>query len=172
MPFMPRNLIPLVRTLRQFFSVSNINNGVQLIDSYNVHELQTALHAWPVGVTELPSCGDQELSALLPSLASMTRKRKWVVLVAPPYAMPMLRLQRAGIDPSRFMVVRAKSQEGKTWAVQQALRSHDCGAVLFWSVPLKAGQRLRLEAAAVEGETSCIGFIESSNQLMHINKAA
>jgi len=162
----------LVQKLHQIISSFGMNNVSQHHDSNNIHELKTGLQVWPVGVTEVAASGDQELASLLPFLASMTRKRKWVVLVAPPYAMPMQRLLRAGIDPSRFMVVRARSQEGKAWAVQQALRSRDCGAVLFWSMPLETRQRLRLEAAAVEGETSCIGFIESYNKLISLNKAA
>ncbi len=172
MSFKPQPLASLMQGLRQILSSISMNNTSQHNDSNNIHSLQTALQVWPVGVSEVAASGDQELGSLLPFLASMTRKRKWVVLVAPPYAMPMPYLIRAGIDSSRFMVVRAKSQEGKTWAVQQALRSRDCGAVLFWSMPLESRQRLRLEAAAVEGETSCIGFIESFNQLIHINKAA
>jgi len=172
MSFKTQPLAPLVQKLRQIISSFGMNNVSQHHDFNNIHALKTALQVWPVGVTEVAASGDQELGSLLPFLASTTRKRKWVVLVAPPYAMPMPRLLRAGIDPSRFMVVRAKSLEGKAWAVQQALRSRDCGAVLFWSMPLETRQRLRLEAAAVEGETSCIGFIESFNQLIHINKAA
>jgi cell division inhibitor SulA len=162
----------LVCQLRQLVARINLKKTAQSIDSNNIHSLQTALHMWPVGVTEVAACGEQELNGLWPFLASMTRRRKWVVLVAPPYALPMARFHRAGVDPSRFMVVRATSVEGKRWAVQQALRSRDCGAVLFWSMPLEASQRLRLEAAALEGEASCIGFIESFNQLIPVHKAA
>jgi hypothetical protein len=166
----PLNL--LVRQLRQLLAGINVSKTRQPVDLKNIYSLQTVLHAWPVGVTEVSACGEQELDGLWPFLASMTRRRKWVVLVAPPYALPMARFHRAGIDPSRFMVVRATSAEGKRWAVQQALRSRDCGAVLFWSMPLEASQRLHLEAAALEGETSCIGFIESFNKLIHMHKAA
>jgi hypothetical protein len=172
MPFATQHLRPLARQLRRLLSGNYFNHTSQAHDLNNIHSLKTALQAWPVGVSEVTACGEQELNALWPFLASMTRRRKWVVLVAPPYAMPMARLHRAGVDPSRFMVVRAKSAEGKTWAVQQALRSRDCGAVLFWSMPLEAGQRLRLEAAALEGEAACIGFIESSNQWIPFYKAA
>ncbi len=172
MPFLTHSLAQLAGPMRRFFSPNKARKTVQLIDYSNIHALNTALQAWPVGVTEVVASGMQELGTLLPFLASVTRKKKWVVLVAPPYAPPMPRLLRAGIDPDRFMVVRARSPEGKAWAVQQALRSHDCGAVLFWSQPLEAGRRLRLEAAAVEGEASCIGFIESFNHLIPIRKAA
>ncbi|MHB8353454.1 MAG: hypothetical protein ACYDCF_03330 [Burkholderiales bacterium] len=172
MSFKTRPFASLVQKLCQITSRFYMNNNMQHDDYNNIHAFPTAPQTWPVGVTEVAACGDQELGSLLPFLASMTRKRKWVVLVAPPYATPMSRLLRAGLDPSRFMVIRAKSQEGKAWAVQQALRSRDCGAVLFWSIPLETGQRLRLEAAAIEGETPCIGFIESLNHLIHINKAA
>ncbi len=162
----------LVRQARQLLAQINFNKTRQPVDTNNIHALQTALHAWPVGVTEVTACGEQELNGLLPFLASMTRRRKWVVLVAPPYALPTTRFHRAGVDPSRYMVVRTTSAEGKRWAVQQALRSRDCGAVLFWSMPLEASQRLRLEAAALEGEASCIGFIDSFNKLINIHKAA
>ncbi len=166
------SFVSLTNSLRRFFYPHRIKNPAKSSDFATVYAFPTAFQSWPVGVTEVVASGEQELVALMPFLASVTRQRKWIVLVSPPYAPQMARLVQAGVNPARFMIVQAKSKEGKSWAVQQALRSHDCGAVLFWSQPLESRQRISLEVAALEGKSSCISFIKQYNTLIKIEKAA
>ncbi|MDE2260006.1 MAG: hypothetical protein KGK17_06760 [Betaproteobacteria bacterium] len=166
------SFVSLTDGLRRLFYPHRIKNPAKPSDFATVYAFPTAFQSWPVGVTEVIASGEQELVALMPFLAGMTRQRKWIVLVSPPYIPQMARLIQAGIDPARFMIVRARSNEGKSWAVQQALRSHDCGAVLFWSQPLEPRRRISLEVAAIEGKCSCISFIEHCNTLIKTEKAA
>lgn len=135
---------------------------------------QALARTYPVGLTEMTVPPDASaLQPLLPFLSRLTRQRKWVILVSPPFRPSMPELIRAGIDPARFMVVQARSREGKIWAVQQALRNCPGGAVLYWpSASPDSGLRQRIEAAALEGESSCISFCLSSNQLFQMKKAA
>lgn len=107
------------------------------------------------GVKHLTGNPVVELTNLLPNLGRLTRSRKWVILVAPPTTPDAAQLAQAGIDPRRYLVINARSDEGKWWAVEQALRSGNCGAVLCWSEGISNQQNRRLEAAAEEGWASC-----------------
>ena len=135
---------------------------------------QALARAYPVGFTEMAAAPEPlALQPLLPFLSRLTRQRKWVILVSPPFQPAMASLIKAGIDPARFMVVHARSPEAKLWAVQQALRNCPGGAVLYWpSGALDAWLRQRIEAAALEGESSCISFNSSDNLLFQSKKAA
>ncbi|MDE3010952.1 MAG: translesion DNA synthesis-associated protein ImuA [Pseudomonadota bacterium] len=110
------------------------------------------------GLTELqvPREGAGELSMLLPALAQVSREHRWVVFVAPPYLPYAPALGQAGIDLSRYMLVRVQSLESRLWAIEQALRSGACGAVLFWANGLDEHHLRRLQLAAVEGDA--MGF--------------
>jgi cell division inhibitor SulA/protein ImuA len=114
---------------------------------------------WPrAGLTELqvPREGAGELSLLLPALAQVSREQRWVVFVAPPYLPYAPALGQAGIDLSRYMLVRVQSLESRLWAIEQALRSGACGAVLFWANGLDDRHLRRLQLAAIEGDA--MGF--------------
>lgn len=129
---------------------------------------------YPVGLTEMTAAPEPSaLQPLLPFLSRLTRQRKWVIMVSPPFRPAMTSLIKAGVDPARFMVVHARSPEAKLWAVQQALRNCPGGAVLYWpSGAPDAWLRQRIEAAALEGESSCISFRSIGNLLFEIEKAA
>ncbi|MDE1990129.1 MAG: hypothetical protein KGI82_06625 [Betaproteobacteria bacterium] len=135
---------------------------------------QALARAYPVGLTEMTAAPEpMALQPLLPFLSRLTRQRKWVILVSPPFQPAMPSLLKAGIDPARFMVVQARSPEAKLWAVQQALRNCPGGAVLYWpSGTPDTGLRQRIEAAALEGESSCISFNKIDNLLFQSKKAA
>jgi cell division inhibitor SulA len=105
------------------------------------------------GIQMLPG---QELATLLPKLGRITRQRKWVIMVSPPTTLTAQQLAQSGIDSRRYLVINARSSEGKWWAVEQALRSGNCGAVLCWADHLGRQQNRRLEQAALEGGAQCI----------------
>jgi len=136
------------------------------------HESVAGRH-WPLGVTELASHGNStELNALLPFMVKNTQLRKWVILVAPPYAVPTARLLQAGVNLSRYLVVNARSVEGKLWATEQALRSHNCGAVLVWPEALSVDRLNRLQWAAEEGETACFYFNSTASEHTQLKQVA
>jgi cell division inhibitor SulA len=129
--------------------------------SYTYQRNVTPLNSHPLyfnaesAVNQLKGCPNQALNSLLPNLGRLTRQRKWVILVAPPSAPDSHALARAGIDSRRYLVINAKSEEGKWWAVEQALRSGNCGAVVCWADSLSRQQNHRLEQAAEEGGALC-----------------
>lgn len=106
---------------------------------------------WPAGVlTELmpEHIGIGELRALGPALAKITGQGRWVVWIAPPYLPYAPALEAAGIDLSRVMIVRTKSAQESLWAIEQALQSGACGAVLGWPEKASFTQLRRLQVAA------------------------
>jgi hypothetical protein len=115
---------------------------------------------WPRGaLTEivLPASGIGELRLLLPALRQLQREGRWIALVAPPNLPYAPAWRNQGIDLSRLLWVRAAGNDG-FWAVEQALRSGVCGAVLAWPVETPAFQRLRrLQLAAEAGD--CLGIL-------------
>ena len=119
------------------------------------------------GLTELqvPREGAGELSMLLPALAQVSREHRWVVFVAPPYLPYAPALGQAGIDLSRYMLVRVQSLESRLWAIEQALRSGACGAVLFWAHGLDEHHLRRLQLAAIEGDAMGFCFDTQLNQV-------
>ncbi len=110
---------------------------------------------WPLGaVTELfhPRQGAGELEILLPALAELTRRR-WLALVAPPHIPYAPALRAAGIDLSRVLLIHPRAAKEALWAVEQALRSGTCGAVMAWPSRADAGSVRRLQLAAEAGES-------------------
>ena len=106
---------------------------------------------WPAGVlTELlpEHIGIGEVRALGPALAQLSRQGRWVAWIAPPYLPYAPALQAAGIDLARVMIVRTKSPQESLWAIEQALQSGACGAVLGWPEKASFAQLRRLQIAA------------------------
>jgi protein ImuA len=106
---------------------------------------------WPSGVlTELlpEHIGIGEVRVLGPALARLSAQGRWISWISPPYLPYPPALEAAGIDLARVMIVRTKSTQETLWAIEQALQSGACGAVLGW--PDKAGftQLRRLQIAA------------------------
>ncbi|MGH8050385.1 MAG: translesion DNA synthesis-associated protein ImuA [Arenimonas sp.] len=103
----------------------------------------------------IASDGIGELALVLPILAKLSQQQKPIVLIAPPYRPYAPAWQRSGVLLSQLHVIEAAPKEA-TWAMEQALRSGSCGAVLGW--PQKADDKSlrRLQVAAETGDT--LGF--------------
>lgn len=127
------------------------------LQSSSFSQLDEALGGgWPLGqLIELlvEPCGIGELRLLLPALIALTgasNSGKWVLLVAPPHIPYAPAFARRGLDVSRLLIVRCERQADVLWAVEQALHSHACVAVLAWSA--NGGERIlrRLQLAVEE----------------------
>lgn len=106
---------------------------------------------WPTGaLTEiLPEHeGIGEVRALGPALARLSREGRWLAWIAPPHLPYAPALQAAGIDLARVMIVRTRSPQDTLWALEQALQSSACGAVLGWPEKASFTQLRRLQIAA------------------------
>ena len=111
---------------------------------------------WPRGaLSEILSeqQGGGELSLLMPALAQLSRADRWIALIAPPFVPYAPAWQAFGIDLSRVLVIRPQAHSDALWALEQALRSGSCGAVLAW--PRIADERSlrRLQLAAEAGQS-------------------
>lgn len=116
---------------------------------------------WPSGaLTEilLPRPGIGELQLLLPALLRLNRERRWIALIDPPYIPYAPAWQACGMDLSRLLWVRPRSQNDRLWALEQAMRAGTCGAVLGWPEPGAGFRELRrLQLAAEAGD--CMGIL-------------
>lgn len=116
---------------------------------------------WPLGaLTELllPRHGVGELRLLLPALAQLSRQDRWLVWITPPHLPYAPALTRAGIQLARLLLVRHEDAGQQYWAMEQALRSGACGAVLGW--PSEPDNRVlrRLQLAAEAGHAMGVLF--------------
>ena len=124
---------------------------------------------WPqYALTEILTehYGIGEIRLLMPALAALSRtdpaaefsEPGWIAWVAPPFQPYPPALQQWGIDLSRMLIVRPKTDKDILWSAEQALSSGTCAAVLLWPDRLddQAGRRLQL--AAEKGSSWAIAF--------------
>jgi cell division inhibitor SulA/protein ImuA len=104
-------------------------------------------------VTEILTTGSGGggLRLLLPSLARLGREARWMAFVAPPLLPYAPALAAGGVALERLLVVRPETAEGALWAVEQALRSAACSAVLSWPAAIQSVALRRLQLAAEAG---------------------
>lgn len=115
---------------------------------------------WPDAcLTEImtDSEGVGELSLLMPALAELSQKKRWIAWIAPPHIPYAPALSGKGIDLSRVLVVHAKPGVDTLWAMEQALASGVCGAVLGWPQTTDQKALRRLQLAAEKGGSA--GFL-------------
>jgi cell division inhibitor SulA/protein ImuA len=115
---------------------------------------------WPLAtLIELlvPAAGVGEIRLLLPALRSLTAtgsgEPRWVAWLAPPHLPYAPALADAGLDPARMLVIRPRAGVDRLWAMEQALRSGACAAVLGWADEAQDAALRRLKLAAEEGAT-------------------
>lgn len=117
---------------------------------------------WPRGaLTELIARpqGIGELRLLMPACARLTHGGRRVLFVAPPWIPYAPALAAAGLDLRRLLLVRAEAPAERLWALEQALRSRHCGAVLAWPGLLDDRSLRRLQLACEHGGTSAFLFV-------------
>lgn len=122
---------------------------------------------WPTqGLIEILTdrYGIGELSLLMPALAALCcsagggngTSGGWLTWVSPPYQPYAPALAAAGIDLRRVLVVRAGAPA--EWAMEQALRSEACSAVLGWSNLHDMTVLRRLQLAAEQSRCLAVLF--------------
>jgi len=130
---------------------------------------------WPrQGLIEILSDhrGIGELKLLMPVLArlcsppaAVTRKQGrpvssgqggWIAWVSPPYLPYAPALAAWGIDVARVLVVHGAG--ATEWAMNQALRSEACSAVLGWANPRDPHALRRLQLAAEQSRSLAVLF--------------
>jgi hypothetical protein len=115
---------------------------------------------WPQGaLTEILMSrqGIGALRLLMPALAQLSHDDRWICWVAPPHIPYAPALVAAGVDLSRVLLVHPGARQDGLWAVEQSLRSGNCGAVLAWPALDDAAVLRRLQLAAEAGDA--LGFL-------------
>jgi len=128
---------------------------------------------WPQGaLTEIlpASEGIGELRLLLPALARLSHSGRWLACIAPPYIPYAPALERHGIRLSRLLLVHPRRNDDRLWAVEQALRSGNCAAVLAWCSAADDHSLRRLQLAAEAGNS--MGFLFRDPRCMHEHSPA
>lgn len=128
---------------------------------------------WPrAALIELlaPRPGVGELSLLMPALARLSGTDQWIALVSPPHVPYAPALAAAGIDLARVVIVRAGDGADTLWAMEQALGSGSCGAVIGWPSFVNERSLRRLQLAAETGRA--LGLYFSSGQATSSSLAA
>ncbi len=127
--------------------------GSQSIPS-GFNAFDNALGGWPLGalIELMPRReGTGELSVLLPALAQLSKNKRWIALINPPYIPYAPALFHAGIDLAKVVVIRAPGVADSLWSMEQALRSGTCSAVLGWPAAITEQAIRRLQLATETG---------------------
>ena len=116
---------------------------------------------WPAGcLTEIMPQheGIGELRLLGPALARLAAQGRWLAWIAPPHLPYAPALAAAGIDLARLFIVRTQKRQDTLWAMEQALRSNACGAVLAWPERIRYPELRRLQIAAEGSQALALLF--------------
>lgn len=108
---------------------------------------------WPIGCLIeilIENDGLGELGLVLPALAALTRTRRRIAMVAPPYVPYPPALKAAGIDLDLLVQIDADVADSH-WSAEQCLRAGCCAAVLHWLPEADYRQLRRLQLAAETG---------------------
>ncbi|RFA29980.1 hypothetical protein CAI21_09210 [Alkalilimnicola ehrlichii] len=119
-------------------------------------ELDNALPGggWPIGaLSEIlhEHNGIGELRLVMPALSRLSRQGRWIAFIAPPFIPYAPSLAGCGIDLSRVLLVHPRTAKEGLWALEQALRTGTCGAVLAWPRHIDEQSLRRLQLAAETG---------------------
>jgi cell division inhibitor SulA/protein ImuA len=107
----------------------------------------------PAAITELmpEAAGIGELSLLLPALATLAARGRYLAWIAPPYVPYAPALTGHGIPLERLLLIRTANDDTALWAAEQLLRCAHIGAVLAWPLTLDERRVRRLQLAAEAG---------------------
>lgn len=116
---------------------------------------------WPLGaLTEIlvPREGAGELRLVMPALAELGTRGRWLAWVGAPHVPYAPALEARGVPLSRILWVRSGHPAEQLWSAEQALRSGICGAVLAWPGRVSPRRLRRLQLAAESGGAWAVLF--------------
>lgn len=123
-----------------------------LLDRHGIGELSLLMPA----LATLCGTGDDDDARCASRHVAHDGSGGWLAWVSPPYQPYAPALAAAGIDVQRVLVVR--SANPAEWAMEQALRSEACSAVLGWAAPRDLHSLRRLQLAAEQARCLAVLF--------------
>jgi hypothetical protein len=125
-----------------------------LATGFNALDAELPGGGWPrQALTEV--LGDEhgigELGLVLPALATVTSAGHRAAWIAPPHVPYAPALAAAGADLVNLLIVRPQSRRDALWAMEQALRSGSCHALIIWLPRVRYAELQRLAVAAEAG---------------------
>lgn len=129
-------------------------SAAALPTGFSALDLHLPDNGWPSGtITEIfyDGAASAALQLMLPTLAQVSRHNRWLAWIAPPSLPYRTQFRAAGINPERALVIRPHPHNDGLWAVEQALRSGTCAAVLSWVTEADHGSIEQLKDAARVG---------------------
>lgn len=119
---------------------------------------------WPLGaLTELiiPDWGIGELRLLLPTMASFTRARRWLIWINPPLQPYAPALLQGGVDLEFCLLIDSlKHPADLPWAMEKLLSHRQTGLVLAWPNAIRPAGLRRLQLAAQAGNSMGALFLQ------------
>ena len=82
------------------------------------------------------------------SMQGCNEQRSVVLWLNAPFAVQAVALAQLGLDPAQHWCAPGLTERDALWAMEQALRSGSCAAVMAWSRTVTAGLLRRLKLAA------------------------
>lgn len=173
MPHAPSSLEELLENPRLWRGRNPAQGTAGLASGYDRLDRHLPGGGWPQhALTEILTeyYGIGELRLLMPALAALSvadsaqeaaadfAEPGWIAWVAPPFQPYPPALQQWGIDLSRMLIVRPRSNKEVLWSAEQALSSGTCAAVLLWPEQLDDQASRRLQLAAEKGASWAIAF--------------
>ena len=128
-------------------------------------DAELAAGGWPLGTLVellLPEPGAGELRLLLPALRTLGggphagQEQRWLALIGAPHAPYPPALAQGGIRTGSLLLVAAATGQDRLWAMEQALRSDGCTAVLAWFDAVDDRWLRRLKLAAERGRVLAV----------------
>ncbi len=101
-----------------------------------------------ITIINTQSQGTEELRHVSHDLASLSQKGRWIVLISPPNIGYKSLLEKAGVRMDRILLVHAKDEVESLWAMEKALTSGTCSAVITWTKELNSRDNRRLQIIA------------------------
>jgi hypothetical protein len=110
--------------------------------------------------------GVGEISLLLPALCRLIVRGdrhdgacpRWATFVAPPYVPYAPAMACSGLDLSKLLLVRTQQDIDTLWAMEQALCTRTCAAVVGWVQAAAANSLRRLQLAAESSDAWVVVF--------------
>lgn len=109
---------------------------------------------WPnQGAIELlcPTWASGEQYLITPLLAHLSREKRWLVWVAPPWQPYPAGLLARGIQLHNQLILQTESRKEQLWAMETCLNSGQCSLVMGWQEQLNHVAIKRLHMASLAG---------------------